>query len=110
MHQFTINIGITSMQGPEWIPMSLANKFSLQHARSHTLTDKWELFPEEINISKGNPLGTGCFGVVYKGVVRRQTVSAGQNSMRKKRLAKLALPHAVAIKTLKGCIHLAMAK
>ena len=89
-------------QGPEWIPtMNVADKLALKHARPHLkLTDKWELQLDDITINEGEPLGTGFFGVVYKGLLTQHLKPHSQYSLRRSRSSKSTC--AVAIKTLKG--------
>ena len=68
---------ISHLQGPEMMPMgsilgrpSIADHGNIVAARLLPIqTDEWEIPETEITVFKDQPLGEGCFGRVYKGLL-----------------------------------------
>ena len=65
-----------------------------------SIIDHWELYSDEVTIIESEHLGAGCFGVVYKGVVRQRPTR--RQPLRKNSSVRLNLAHTVAVKQLKG--------
>ncbi len=59
--------------------------------------DPWEVLPGEVTINENTPLGSGCFGEVYKGV---RPLWAGPK--RGARSPRFSLTTTVAVKRLKS--------
>ena len=68
---------ISHLQGPEMMPMgsilgrpSIADHGNIVAARLLPIqTDEWEIPETEITVFKDQPLGEGCFGRGYKGLL-----------------------------------------
>ena len=46
--------------------------FFINH--THTQVDEWEIAEDEITVFKDQPLGEGCFGKVFKGMLMGQSL------------------------------------
>lgn len=60
--------------------------------------DPWEIMPDDITIYDDMPLGKGCYGEVYKGVLKGQRQRAG--SRKGSRQPRVSLTSIVAVKKL----------
>ena len=67
---------------------------------SNIQTDEWEIPENEISIFKDEPLGEGCFGKVYKGLLMGQSIQKRPSGTF--RLPIFSLTCTVAIKQLKS--------
>ena len=68
---------LPSCKGPEMIPTGkstfgylLKERHQYSHINdTHTQVDEWEVAENEIIVLKDQPLGEGCFGQVFKGML-----------------------------------------
>ena len=71
-----------------------------KHIQIALSRDAWEVLPDELNVFEDFPLGKGCYGEVYKGILMGRRHRFG--SKRGVRSPRYSLTNTVAVKRLQG--------